>query len=202
MQLIQTDIIHKISPTGQVTQLSLKNLNQPWGITIDTNGDFLIADTYNHQVKRFSPNGTLLFCAGKGTAGFENGSSQNATFNYPTCVAITKNRDLIVVDNGNRAIRKITSDGTVSTIVDGSKSTIKIIDPQHLVLDDNDNIFVTDYDDHSIKQITMDGIVTNYMHSNEWKNPFGIVLHHGVMYFSDFNGHCIYKIWKELWNTG
>ena len=78
-------------------------------------------------MKRFSPNGTLLFCVGKGTAGFESGSSQNATFDYPTCVAVTKNRDLIVVDNSNRAIRKITSDGTVSTIVDGSKSTIKIV---------------------------------------------------------------------------
>ena len=71
--------------------------------------------------------------------------------------------------DGNRAIRKITSDGTVSTIVDGTKSTIKIVNPKHLVLDDNDNIFVTDFNDHSIKQITMDGIVTNYMHSNEWK---------------------------------
>ena len=29
MQLIEMDIIHKISPTGQVTQLSFKNLNQP-----------------------------------------------------------------------------------------------------------------------------------------------------------------------------
>ena len=118
-------------------------------------------------MKRFSSDGTLLFCAGTGTYGFDDGSSQSATFNYPTCVAITKNRDLIVVDSSNRAIRKITSDGTVSTIVDGRKSTIQIIKPQHLVLDDNHNIFVTDYDNHSIKQITMDGIITNYIHSNE-----------------------------------
>ena len=102
----------------------------------------------------------------------------------------------------NRAIHKITSDGTVSTIVDGRKSTIPMIYPQHLVLDDNDNIFVTGCVDHSIKQITMNGIITNYIHSNEWVGLFGIVLHHGVMYFSDFRGHCIYKIWKESWNTG
>jgi len=152
-------------------------------------------------VKRFSPDGTLLFCVGKGISGFKDGSSQTATFNFPTYIAVTNNRDLIVVDNGNRAIRKITSDGTVSTIVDGSKSTIKIHYPKHLVVDDNDNIFVADYDDHSIKQITMDGIVTNYIQSSEWNNPFGIVLHQGVMYFSDYNGHCIYKIWNELWNT-
>ena len=153
-------------------------------------------------MKRFSSNGTLLFCAGTGTSGFENGSSQIATFNYPTCIAITKNRDLIVADRGNRAIRKITSDGTVSTIVDGSKSTIQIASPAYLLLDENDNIFVTDYGDGSIKQITMDGIVTNYMQSNEWNGPFGIALHHGVMCFSDIEGHCIYKIWNELWNTG
>jgi hypothetical protein len=164
-----------------------KNLKQPWGITIDTNGDFLIADTFNHQVKHFSPDGTLLFCVGTGTCGFENGFSQNSTFNYPTCVAITKNRDLIVVDSRNNAIRKITSDGTVSTIVDGSKSTIRIADLEHLVLDDTDNIFVTDYDDHSIKQITMNGTVTNYIYSNEWKSLLGIALHYRVMYFSDFN---------------
>ena len=102
----------------------------------------------------------------------------------------------------NRAIHKITSDGTVSTIVDGRKSTIPMIYPQHLVLDDNDNIFVTGCVDHSIKQITMDGIVTIYEQSNEWNGPYGIVLHHGVMYFSDLNGNCIYKIWKGLWNTG
>ena len=66
----------------------------------------------------------------------------------------------------------------------------------------DNNVFLTDYSDHSIKQITMDGIVTNYMYSDEWINPFGIALHHGVMYFSDVDGHCIYKIWNELWNTG
>jgi hypothetical protein len=58
----------------------------------------------------------------------------------------------------NKAVRKITSDGTVSTIVDGRKSTIQRALSEHLVLDNN--IFTIDYD-HSIKQITMDGIVTN-----------------------------------------
>jgi hypothetical protein len=77
-----------------------------------------------------------------------------------------QNRDLIVVDS-NGAIRKITFDGTVSTIVDGSKSTVELVWPQCLVVDDNDKIFVTDCVDHSIKQIAKDGTVTNYVQLDE-----------------------------------
>jgi hypothetical protein len=52
-----------------------------------------------------------------GVAGFDDGVGINARFNRPTGMTQDASGNLYVTDTGNSTIRKITPDGTVSTLV-------------------------------------------------------------------------------------
>jgi sugar lactone lactonase YvrE len=54
--------------------------------------------------------------AGTGETGLQNGTAAQATFNYPTGIALDDDGRVYVADQRNGAIREIDLDGTVSTV--------------------------------------------------------------------------------------
>jgi serine/threonine protein kinase, bacterial len=74
-----------------------------------------IYDTNNVVVQTF---------AGSGFSGYLDGVGQQTMFNYPSKVAGDSSGNLFVLDGGNARIRKITSDGTVSTYAGGGAGSL------------------------------------------------------------------------------
>jgi hypothetical protein len=69
------------------------------------------------------------YFAGSGIKGFSDGSLIEAKFNHPTAMDVDDSGNLYVVDQDFKAIRKITADGKVSTILnfkEGGASSFKI----------------------------------------------------------------------------
>ena len=56
-------------------------LNNPCGITMDTNGNLFITDRDNHRVCRITPQGIVSTLCGNGSSGFSDGYGSNARFN-------------------------------------------------------------------------------------------------------------------------
>ena len=54
--------------------------------------------------------------------GFADGPAADARFNDPESVAIDAEGNIIVADTGNHCIRKVTPDGTVSTLAGSRES--------------------------------------------------------------------------------
>jgi hypothetical protein len=96
-------------------------LGSPEALTIDGNGNLVIADTFNQRIRvvAASPGtfygqpmtvGDIYTVAGNGTRGFsgDGGPATSAEFNYPVDVAMTGAGNLLIADNQNERVRQVT----------------------------------------------------------------------------------------------
>ncbi|MFY7953417.1 MAG: hypothetical protein ACOVT5_13010, partial [Armatimonadaceae bacterium] len=87
----------------------------PTGIAILPDGKLVVVDSRNHRIRAVDPqSGSTTTLAGS-VAGDQDGPADQATFRYPTAVAVGKDGSVFVTDSGNHRIRRIAG-GTVSTV--------------------------------------------------------------------------------------
>lgn len=87
--------------------------DHPNGIALDPTGNLLIADEYNHKIRRITPSGMVSTLAGNGSQGSSNGPAISASFNAPWGVCADLQGNVYVGDANNFTVRKI-SGGNVS----------------------------------------------------------------------------------------
>jgi len=171
---VGNNVIRKISATGNVTTFAgsgtvgsadgtgtAASFNQPVGLAVDGGGNVYVADEGNNEIRKISPLGVVTTIAGSTTAGNANGVGAAATFNQPTGVAVDAHGNIFVADSYNNLIRKITTNGTVSTYagsgklgyVDSELLTSSFAEPQSLVVDSNGDVFVSDTGNNVIREI-------------------------------------------------
>ncbi len=192
---------------------STASFNDPTGVAIDASGNIIVADQFNSLIRSISPDGTVRTIAGSGT-GFADGASATAKFNSPRDVAIDASGNIIVADSNNNRIRKITTDGRVSTIagsnsgiVDGASATAKFDIPSGIAIDASGNIIVADRDNHRIRKISSEDIVTTIAGSGnpgftngasasaKFDSPSGVAIDIlGNIIVADTNNHSIRNI--------
>lgn len=76
------------------------NFNEPWGIAIGPDDTIYVADTWNHRIQQFTPDGEFITTWGYGI-------SQNDDpygFYGPRDVAVNSNGEVFVSDTGNKRI--------------------------------------------------------------------------------------------------
>lgn len=107
-----------------------------------------------------------------GTKGFADGQGTAAAFFRPTGVAFDTDGNLLIADNQNNRIRKMTPGGLVTTLnpangqpgTDGPLAIATFTYPQSFIPDGSGNFFVLSHDHigqgSSIRKISKDGNVT------------------------------------------
>lgn len=102
--------------------------------------------------------------AGNGV-GWTDGPVSQAKFNFPRGIAVDSEGNIIVADQNNHCIRKITLDGIVSTIAgtpqsagyqDGLPKDAKFNQPTGVAVDKNDIIYIADQNNHSIRKLAIE----------------------------------------------
>ncbi|CAN1544661.1 Secretion system C-terminal sorting domain [Flavobacteriaceae bacterium] len=171
--------IRKISPTGIVSTIAGSGVsgyvdgigtsaqfNFPSGIAVDGAGNVYIADSANNRIRKISTSGSVTTIAGS-TSGFADGIGITAKFNNPTGISIDNTGNILVVDNQNNRIRKISTTGLVSTLAgstpgynDGIGSAAQFYYPVGICTDTSGNSYIADSSSHRIRKITPSGIVT------------------------------------------
>ena len=173
--------IRKITAIGVVTTLAgsgnwgsangigiAASFAVPRGIALDALGNAYVADSNNNLIRKITSTGLVTTFAGSGHRGNVNGVGAEASFNYPTGVAVDASGNVYVVDSSNFLIRKITTSGVVTTFAGsgnyGSANGIGIAAsfgaPDGIAVDSLGNIYVADTGNNLIRKITSTGVVT------------------------------------------
>ncbi|MGO9646937.1 MAG: SMP-30/gluconolactonase/LRE family protein [Terriglobales bacterium] len=142
--------VRKVDPSGNITTFAGgavgdggnsvdSNLNFPMGLAFDEHGNLFIADTWNNRVRKVSKNGTIATIAGTGLTGYsgDGGPASQADLNEPLGVAVDPTGNIYIADYGNFALRKIDTEGTITTL-----ATEVFLNS--LVTDPSGNIYASD----------------------------------------------------------
>ena len=115
---------------------------------------------------------TITTVAGNGTLGFsgDGGLAINARLRNPQDVAVDAQGNLFVVDTDNNRIRKVASNGIISTVAgtgsagfngDGKAATTASLNrPTGIAVDAQGNIFIADRLNQRIRKVDASGIIT------------------------------------------
>lgn len=173
LYVIDGQMIRKISPNGVVSSLAGQangaigaadgnganaSFNAPSGIVVDASGNLYVADSENNEIRKISPAGQVSTFAGSTTAGYADGTGQNARFNLPTALTIDAGGNLYVGDYNNRSIRKITPDGTVSSIT--TPSQLIYFNIFGISIDKAGNIYGPNFITNNIVRISPSGVLS------------------------------------------
>jgi len=90
---------------------------RPCGITEDENGHLLVADTNNCAIRSIDMATGVVTTVAGGTQGSTDGDGAAASFQFPARIIADPSGFMLVSDYYNHAIRKVTSTGTVTTVV-------------------------------------------------------------------------------------
>jgi sugar lactone lactonase YvrE len=124
--------------------------NSPVGIAVGRDGRIYVADTYNDRI-RVIENGNVATVAGN-SRGFADGRGTGALFDTPCGLAVMPDGMLLIADTGNRRLRAIAADGTVTTaagtgapdLVDGFPLASGFVEPTAVTVDNDGIVYVTD----------------------------------------------------------
>lgn len=160
------------------TACNSAHFDTPVGICCAKNGDILVADFGNNQIRKIS-GGFVTNIAGNvsGNAGFIDGVGGIAKFSGPKGICIDNSGTIYVADYTNHAIRKVTLNGTVLTMlgvlgtatsgdlenVQCTKYIAALNSPWSVTVDASGNVYILDTGNRKIKKMTPNGWL--YLHS-------------------------------------
>lgn len=149
----------------------------PYGVAVDTAGNLYFTDTRNMMVRKVSTSGTITKLAGSGVQGFggDDGNAVDALMNLPTGIVVDASGSVYVADTLNHRVRKITTDGKISTYAgtgepnsggDGKPAKeATLYHPQALALDSAGNLYIGDTYNQRVRKVSTSGIITTYVGS-------------------------------------
>lgn len=190
--------VRKITSAGVVTTLAgspyqaasvdgmgaAARFHSPLGVAVDAAGTVYIADANNNQIRALTPEGVVTTLAGATTAGSADGVGAAARFSYPVAVGVDPSGNVIVSDDGNNTIRKVTPAGLVTTLAgapahvglaDGLGPAARFNHPTGVAVDGTGNVFVADALNKAVRKIAPDGSTKTFFQPDSSIGDLGSV---------------------------
>ncbi len=141
-------------------------LNLPEGLAFDQQGNLLIADSGNNLIRRIAAaDGTIDRVAGTLAATYNGDgiSAKSASLADPTGIAVIADGSILIADTGNERIRRVSTDGTISTVVgsgvqsfggDGDAALQAYVNrPANVAVDPAGDIYFTDAGNNRMRMV-------------------------------------------------
>lgn len=173
--------IRKINKKGKVTTIAGNGiagyrdglgkesmLREPISVAVGPDDIIYVSDSGNNMIRKIDKNGYVSTYAGTLKRGHRDGVGYEASFNWPTGLAVDKDGVIFVCDSASSTIRIITPDKIVFTIAgrltkgstDGAFGQNLFNFPTGIAVDEKGNIFVADSGNNLIRKITKGRLAT------------------------------------------
>ena len=140
-------------------------LRDPYGVSVDTNGNIIVADAGNKLIKIFSPSGQFLYKLGEGESGH---------FTSPFhCIQYDK--FLIVSDAGEHCIKVFDINGNfLYKFGNQGNRDGEFNEPRFLSVNKAGHLMVCDTKNHRVQVFELNGnFVTKFGKLGSWLGEFG-----------------------------
>ena len=222
--------IRKVTPGGTISTVAgtgifgyngdniaatTAELNAPFNVAVDGSGNLYIADTWNNRIRKVTPGGIITTVAGGGsgcsgqTDNVGDGCAATSAELYnPYGVAIDGSGNLYIADWSGGRIRKVTPDGTITTVAgggssgctgqtdsfgDGCPATSVELSPMDVAVDGSGNIYIADWENGRIREVTSGGTITTVAEGLNF--PHGVTVDAaGNLYIADTGSNVIRKV--------
>ena len=164
--------IKKSGGFSKSSKSDLVAISQFSDIALDKQGNLIIPDSINHQIRKVTPDGKYTTIAGNGSSDFtgDGGPAIKASFAVPLAVTLDEAGNIYVADSTNNRIRKIDTNGIVTTFAgngehkdtgDGGPATeAGIRSMVDLAFNPSGELYIVEAGSHRIRKIKKDGTIT------------------------------------------
>jgi uncharacterized protein (TIGR03437 family) len=152
-------------------------INTPTGVFADTAGNIYIAEPGNQRIRKVDPTGTITTIAGNGSQGYsgDGGPATSASLYNAVRVAVDPAGNVVIADQSNHRIRRVTPAGIITTIAgngagtpaagafsgDGGQATAASLNnPTALAITPAGVIYIADQFNQRIRSVATNGIIT------------------------------------------
>jgi sugar lactone lactonase YvrE len=208
--------ILKITPQGHVSTLAGTEVkghrdgegttalfNYPSDVTVDRDSNVIVADTSNNCIRNITSQGHVSTLAGIGVQGHRDGEGIVDKFYHPYGVAVDGDGSIIVADQRNHRIRKITPQGHVSTLVgtdkrgrrdgDSVTASAQFYHSRIVAVDQNGNVIVADMENHCIRCVACNDVTPLMVLNQQYRllsllqSSFASDIHHHLFDSGSFH---------------
>jgi uncharacterized protein (TIGR03437 family) len=150
----------------------------PRAVAVDSNGNILVVDAFFGGVRKIDARGIVntIVGDGSGNAGFagDGGPAIKAVFNFGiySGLAVDSSGNILIGDDQNRRVRKVTLDGNINTAAGnglyrfsgdgGPASSATLYLPASVLTDPAGNVFISELGQNRIRKVAPDGTISVY----------------------------------------
>ncbi len=139
--------------------------NEPWGITTDSEGNILVADTWNHRIQKFDPEGKFLLQWGV-PGGIDEGLDRMWG---PRGLVASPDGTVYVTDTGNKRVIAFSPKGKALFAFESTGDAL-LDEPVGITIGTNGNVYVADTWNKRVAIFSANGSYLSSFSIRGWKS--------------------------------